>query len=117
MPMTQGDMQMLTSIVGQIVAAVMAATQAQVQPEAAAPERRERQERVGERHFRTLVVFGGDAWRDWSFQFRSAARSSSEVAYTMLSWAESETTIDDFSGVRGVGDETATRIPGMCSTS
>ena len=38
-------------------------------------------ERIDERHYRKMGAFSGTNWKDWSFQSRSATKSSSMDAY------------------------------------
>ena len=45
---------------------------------------------VEERYFRKIPTFDGKGWKDFAFQFKSAARSSGEKVYDMLVYAEQE---------------------------
>ena len=102
MPLTQDDLAVLTQLIGQTVSTLLQAqaTQAQNQVPTAT-------ERVEERHYRKVQHFNGSNWKDWSFQFKSASRSSSEKAYELLNWAEREVDeIDD------LDDETEVKLSG-----
>jgi len=79
MPLTADDIAQVATIVAQ--------TMAQMQ---VAGDRGPKPQNVDERHFRKLATFGGDHWKDWAFQFKSAMRASSSKAYAMLLWAEQE---------------------------
>ena len=58
--------------------------------------------RVDERYLRNISVFKGDNFKDFSFQLKSAARGSSELAYKLLNLAEKEEKeIDDVLGFHG----------------
>jgi len=110
-------MAAIATMVAQTVQQVMAA-QPQVQPQQPQaqpmPDHQPRRTTVDEKHYRKLVVFGGEHWKDWSFQFRSSTRASSGEAYDILNWAEKETAeISDFSEMDNLIDEdVAERLSG-----
>ena len=45
---------------------------------------------VDEKFFRKITTFAGENWRDWSFQVKAAAKSSSKEAGKLLDWAEEQ---------------------------
>ena len=45
---------------------------------------------VDEKFFRKISTFAGENWRDWSFQVKAAAKSSSKEAGKLLDWAEEQ---------------------------
>ena len=45
---------------------------------------------VDEKFFRKIPTFDGENWRDWSFQAKAAAKSSSKEADKLLDWAEEQ---------------------------
>jgi len=110
-------MASIAAMVAQTVQQVMAA-QPQVQPQQPQaqpmPDHQPRRTTVDEKHYRKLGVFGGEHWKDWSFQFRSSTRASSGEAYDILNWAEKETTeISDFAMMDNLIDEdVAERLSG-----
>jgi len=110
-------MAAIAAVVAQTVQQLMAA-QPQVQPQQPPaqpmPDLQPRRTTVDEKHYRKLVVFGGEHWKDWSFQFRSSTRASSGEAYDILNWAEKETTeISDFAMMDNLIDEdVAERLSG-----
>ena len=86
MPLAQEDLEALTVLVTHTVGAVL-------QQQAAAninvtTGHHQHREKVEERFFRKLTAFDGMNWKDWSFQFLSATRGSSETAHRLLQWAE-----------------------------
>ena len=117
MVLTEDDMAAIATMVAQTVQQVMAA-QPQVQPQQPQaqpmPDHQPRRTTVDEKHYRKLVVFGGEHWKDWSFQFRSSTRASSGEAYDILNWAEKETgEISDFLEMdNGLDAEIAERLSG-----
>jgi len=117
MVLTEDDMASIAAMVAQTVQQVMAA-QPQVQPQQPQaqpmPDHQPRRTTVDEKHYRKLGVFGGEHWKDWSFQFRSSTRASSGEAYDILNWAEKETgEISDFSEMDNMIDEdVAERLSG-----
>ena len=117
MVLTEDDMAAIATMVAQTVQQVMAA-QPQVQPQQPQaqpmPDHQPLRTTVDEKHYRKLVVFGGEHWKDWSFQFRSSTRASSGEAYDILNWAEKETSeISDFSEMDNMIDEdVAERLSG-----
>jgi len=97
MPLTADDIAQ--------VAAIVAQTMAQLQ-ETAGAAHGPKPQNVDERHFRKLATFGGDHWKDWAFQFKSAMRASSSKAYAMLLWAEQEQVeIEDFLNLEEIETE------------
>ena len=78
MPMSPGDMQVISALVTQTVSAILQAQQQQPQPAVGQSSYLQR-ERVDERYYRKTPIFSGENWRDWSFQFKSATRGSSGV--------------------------------------
>ena len=48
-------------------------------------------EKLDSKVFTKVDKFDGE-WKDWSFTFKSAARSSSHDAFDVLTWAEEEET-------------------------
>jgi len=107
MPLTQEDMQTITALIGGTVQAVLAA-----QRDEGRATRPTRGEAVEERFYRKINQFGGENWKDWCFQFKSATRGSSSIAYDLLNWAEKETSvIDDFTEFEG-GEDQAIKISG-----
>ena len=60
------------------------------QQAAAAPHPEGARRAVDERHYRKINIFNGTGWKDFSFQFKAATRSSHEVAFDLLCWAELE---------------------------
>jgi len=110
-------MAAIAAVVAQTVQQLMAA-QPQVQPQQPPaqpmPDLQPRRTTVDEKHYRKLVVFGGEHWKDWSFQFRSSTRASSGEAYDILNWAEKETgEITDFLEMdNGIDAEISERLSG-----
>ena len=106
----------IAAMVAQTVQQLLAAqppVQPQQPPAQPMPDH-QRRSTVDEKHYRKLVVFGGEHWKDWSFQFRSSTRASSGEAYDILNWAEKETTeISDFAMMDNLIDEdVAERLSG-----
>jgi len=96
MPLTQEDLQAISTLITGTVQAVLAA-QTQQQQQTAAAQTRAHVDRIDERYYRKISQFNGENWKDWCFQFKSATRGSSNVAYKLLNWAEKETTkIEDY---------------------
>jgi len=107
----------IAAMVAQTVQQLLAAqppVQPQQPPAQPMPDHHQRRTTVDEKHYRKLVVFGGEHWKDWSFQFRSSTRASSGEAYDILNWAEKETgEISDFSEMDNMIDEdVAERLSG-----
>jgi len=107
----------IAAMVAQTVQQLLAAqppVQPQQPPAQPMPDHHQRRSTVDEKHYRKLVVFGGEHWKDWSFQFRSSTRASSGEAYDILNWAEKETTeISDFAMMDNLIDEdVAERLSG-----
>jgi len=107
----------IAAMVAQTVQQLLAAqppVQPQQPPAQPMPDHHQRRTTVDEKHYRKLVVFGGEHWKDWSFQFRSSTRASSGEAYDILNWAEKETAeISDFSEMDNLIDEdVAERLSG-----
>ena len=67
---------------------------------------------VDEKHYRKMHQFGGSNWRDFSFQFKAATRSSSEDAFEILSWAELEETEAKPENYEDLNLEDSVRISG-----
>ena len=116
MVLTEDDMAGIAAMVAQTVQQLLAAqppVQPQQPPVQLMPDH-QRRSTVDEKHYRKLVVFGGEHWKDWSFQFRSSTRASSGEAYDILNWAEKETTeISDFAMMDNLIDEdVAERLSG-----
>ena len=100
MPLTREDMETINALIAGTVQAVLTAQQAS--PDA--PTRKK--DCIDEKFYRKLNVFSGENWKDWCFQFRSATRGSSNMAYELLNWAEQETmNIDDFTKFDGDNDK------------
>ena len=96
------------------VAAIVAQTMTQLQTQNAPVGHDKRVPHVDDRHFRKSFVFGGDYWKDWSFQFRSAMRASNPKAYGMLTWSKKEETeIEDFINFEEVSEEQAEHLSGQ----
>ena len=96
------------------IAHIVASTIAQIPnfAAAAAPPTVTRVKNLDERHFRKIHQFGGSNWRDFSFQFKAATRSSSEDAYRIICWAEMEVVAADPKNYENMKDEDATKISG-----
>ena len=46
---------------------------------------------VNEKYYKRVESFTGEqAWRDWSFQFKSATKTANEAAYHLIETAENE---------------------------
>ena len=87
MVLTADDIAAITHI----VASTMATMPLQQQAATAQEPRPEGSRRaLDERHYRKIHVFSGVCWKDFSFQFKVATRSSHEVAFELLCWAELE---------------------------
>ena len=99
MPLSQDDLQAIGTLINGTVQAVLAAQAQQLQQQqAAAAPARAPVDRIDERYYRKIIQFSGENWKDWCFQFKSATRGSSNVAYKLLNWSEKETTkIEDYS--------------------
>ena len=115
MVLAQDDMAGIAAMVAQTVQQLLAAQppvqpqQPQVQP---MPDH-QRRSTVDEKHYRKVVVFGGEHWKDWSFQFRSSTRASSGQAYDILNWAEKEQSeIEDFAMMDDIDEDEAERLSG-----
>ena len=109
MPLTAEDMATLSAVISQTVSAVLQA-QHQQRPQTTTQAQAIPAGKIEERHYRKLGQFGGQFggqnWKDWAFQFRSATRSSSQKAYKILEWAEQQSTeIEDFSEYEGDDEE------------
>ena len=115
MPLSPEDIQAITQVVSQTVSAML---QAQgMGPAQQGRQNRDRDaEHVNEKHYRKISQFKGKDWKDWSFQFKSATKSSSKQAYELLCWAEKETVeIPDFteySDVAQCEESTCEKISG-----
>ena len=107
MPLSQEGMDTITALVGGMVQAVLAA-----QKDEGRATRPTRAEAVEERFYKKINQFGGEHWTDWCFQFKSATRGSSNIAYDLLNWAEKKTAvIEDFTEFEG-DDDQALKISG-----
>lgn len=111
--MFQEDMQALTALVSQMVMQVMSTLQAS-QAAASTPDQSAHRERIDERHYRKMSMFTGITWKDMSFQFRSATKSSSTNAHKLLEWAERQSgDIEGFSKFSAQDSELAQRLSGQ----
>ena len=46
---------------------------------------------INEEYYKRVESFTGEqAWRDWSFQFKSATKTANEAAYHLIEMAEKE---------------------------
>ena len=109
MPFSPEDLEQLTQLISVTVNATLSAQRL------GSTTGNNKAESVDERFFRKIPVFNGEHFKDFAFQFKSAARGSSEVAYTLLNWAEKEETeIDDLVGFPSFDhdDEETRRISG-----
>lgn len=97
MPLTAQDMEAISTLIQGTVQAVLAAQRSET---AAGPTAKS--ERIDERYYRKIQQFTGDNWKDWCFQFKSATRGSSNIAYNLLNWAEKEVAkIEDYTEFEG----------------
>lgn len=71
---------------------IVAATLAQMPNVGGTATNQNKRNRIDEKHYRRIQQFSGSNWKDFAFQFKAATRSSSEAAYEVLCWAESEAT-------------------------
>ena len=85
MVLTADDIAAITHIVTTTMASMPMQQQA-----AAAPHPEGARRAVDERYYRKINIFNGIGWKDFSFQFKAATRSSHEVAFDFLCWAELE---------------------------
>ena len=84
MVLTDDDMERISALVSKVIAGQQ---QAQTSPTVRSTET-PKQEHIDERHFRKIPIFSGENFTDFSFQFKSAIRSSSGLAYQLLQEAE-----------------------------
>ena len=85
MVLTADDIAVITHIVTTTMASMPMQQQA-----AAAPHPEGARRAVDERHYRKINIFNVTGWKDFSFQFKAATRSSHEVTFDLLCWAELE---------------------------
>ena len=98
-------MDTIQALIAGTVQAVLAAQQS---TEDTSPKKKNTVNCIDERFYRKINVFLGDNWKDWSFQFRSATRGSSNLACKLLDCAEKEATkIEDYAEFEGDGEEAA----------
>ena len=109
MPFSPEDLDQLTQLISVTVNATLSAQRQ------GGTTTGNKAESVDERFFRKISVFKGENFKDFSFQFKSAARGSSEIAYNLLNWAErEETEIEDSVGFPSFehDDDESRRISG-----
>ena len=93
-----------------IVASAMAAVLVQLRsPRATAGSSRRA---LDERHYRKIHVFSGVGWKDFSFQFKAATRSSHEAAFELLCWAELEQNGIDLENYTELHGDSTKRVSG-----
>ena len=85
MVLTADDIAAITHIVTTTMASMPMQQQA-----AAAPHPEGARRAVDERFCRKINILSGIGWKDFSFQFKAATKSSHEVAFDLLCWAELE---------------------------
>ena len=108
MPFSPEDLEQLTQLISVTVNATLSAQRP-------SPTTANKAESVDERFFRKICVFKGENFKDFAFQFKSAARGSSEIAYSLLNWVErEESEIDDSVGFPSFdhADEETRKISG-----
>ena len=108
MVLTADDIAAITQIVATTMAQ-MAATQPTFTPPTTPPSK---VRSIDERHYRKISSFSGSNWKDFSFQFKAATRSSSDDVYKMLCWAEQETSEIDPTSYVDMTDEMAKQVSG-----
>lgn len=67
---------------------------------------------IDEKHYRKIKTFDGANWKDFTFQFKAATRSSSNDAYNMLCWAEQEASEIRPTDYEDIEEEQAVQISG-----
>ena len=82
------------------------------QQAAAAPHPEGARRAVDERYYRKINIFNGTGWKDFSFQFKAATRSSHEVAFDLLCWAELEQSDIDPQSYTELHVESTQRVSG-----